>query len=148
VNLADARERELLRQFDEDRSKKIHRAIVTIDGQEYLEVALPFLETTEACHRCHGAQEAAPAGMRAMYPAEGGYSEPIGKISAIESIPAPIAGTLRIAWAASGASPSPFCPSRDSPRSVGPYAGGYASAPSRSWRRSRSGGEPSRRWSS
>jgi PAS domain S-box-containing protein len=103
VNRADARELELLRAFNDDRSKKTHRAVVTTDGQEYLEVALPFLETTEACTRCHGDREHAPVGVTARYPSEAGFGEPVGRIRAIESIRAPIAGTVRIAWAASGA---------------------------------------------
>jgi PAS domain S-box-containing protein len=103
VNRADDRELELLRKFNEDRSKKSHRAIVRIDGQEYLEVALPFLETTEACTRCHGDRGHAPRGVAAMYPGDGGFGEPVGRIRAMESIRAPIASTMRLAWATSGA---------------------------------------------
>ena len=75
VNRADARERALLRRFNADRSLGSAREIVTIDGRQYLEYAIPFLETGEACLRCHGKREDAPPGLASLYPDGGGFGE-------------------------------------------------------------------------
>ncbi|NDV25618.1 DUF3365 domain-containing protein [Desulfovibrio sp. JC010] len=90
VNMADPLERDLIRMFNENRDVKKYREIVTIDGKQYLYVALPFLENKERCLVCHGKREDAPAMLRERYKGAGGYDEEIGIIRAITSIRAPL----------------------------------------------------------
>jgi len=90
VNQADAFEEELISRFNEDRKLKGHRQIMTVDGEKYLYYAIPFIENTSACMRCHGKREDAPAGLQALYPGNGGFNEQIGQIRAIESIRVPL----------------------------------------------------------
>jgi signal transduction histidine kinase len=52
--------------------------------------AVPFLENTQACLRCHGRREDAPPRLRALYPGSGGFNERVGYIRAVEIIQAPI----------------------------------------------------------
>ena len=103
LNLADARERDLLRRFNEDRSLRAQHEIVTVDGQEYLEYSIPFLETTPACLRCHGRRQDAPAGLAALYPGGGGFGEQAGRIRAVETVRAPFGGERRLGWTVTGA---------------------------------------------
>ncbi len=90
VNKADPTESTLIRMFNENRDATEFRRIVTVDGKKYLYYAIPFLETNEACLRCHGKREDAPAGLQALYPGQGGFNEKAGVIRAIESIRMPI----------------------------------------------------------
>lgn len=90
VNKADAFEAKLITMFNEHRDMKNYREILTIDDKKYLYYAIPFLENTQACLRCHGKREDAPLGLQARYPSDGGFNENIGHIRAIESIRAPL----------------------------------------------------------
>jgi Protein of unknown function (DUF3365)/His Kinase A (phospho-acceptor) domain len=90
VNRADAMESELLQYFNKHREVKEYRATRIIDGKKYLVYAIPFLETTQACLRCHDQREDAPLGLQALYPGEGGFHDKVGNIRAIESIRAPL----------------------------------------------------------
>jgi PAS domain S-box-containing protein len=103
VNRADAHEAELLRRFNADRSLRDHRTVLTLDGQEYLEFAVPFLETTPACLRCHGRREDAPPGLATLYPEQGGFDEQAGRIRAVEVIRAPVQSEVRLGWTITGA---------------------------------------------
>jgi len=105
VNKANQHELALLERFNKDRALKSHREILTIDGKKYLYYAIPFLENTQACLRCHGKREDAPPGLLALYSGEGGFNEKVGEIRAIESIREPLSGeyeTIFIILAAVG----------------------------------------------
>jgi signal transduction histidine kinase/ActR/RegA family two-component response regulator len=105
VNKANQHELALLERFNKDRTLQSHREILTIDGKKYLYYAIPFLENSQACLRCHGKREDAPPGLLALYPGEGGFNEKLGEIRAIESIRAPLSGeyeTIFIILAAVG----------------------------------------------
>ncbi len=90
INKADALEKELIVTFNNDRSVKKYREIITLDGEEYLYFAIPFLENTKPCMVCHGKREEAPQELQEKYPGEGGFNEHIGEIRAITSIRAPM----------------------------------------------------------
>lgn len=90
VNRADAWEESLLRMFNEHRNIREFKEVVTINNKKFLYYARPFLETNEACLRCHGKREDAPAGLLALYPGEGGFNEKAGVFRAIESLRMPI----------------------------------------------------------
>ncbi|MFZ5775561.1 MAG: sensor histidine kinase [Thermodesulfobacteriota bacterium] len=102
VNKADALEEQLIRMFNENREVTRYREVVTIDGKDYLYVAMPFLTNQERCMKCHGERASAPRGLQERYPGEGGFNEKVGEIRAIESIRAPLAqqySALHIAFA-------------------------------------------------
>lgn len=106
VNKANQHELAILERFNKDRTLKSHREILTIEGKKYLYYAIPFLENTQACLRCHGKREDAPPGLLVLYPGEGGFNEKVGEIRAIESIREPLSGeyeTIFIILAAVGA---------------------------------------------
>lgn len=90
VNKADEYEANLIRMFNEQRSRKEFRNVIDIEGKKYLYYAIPFLETKKACIRCHGKRSDAPEGLQRIYSGSGGFNEQAGKIRAIESIRAPI----------------------------------------------------------
>jgi PAS domain S-box-containing protein len=90
VNRADAFEASLLRLFNENRGVHEFRQVINVDGKNYLYYAMPFMETTTRCLKCHGKREDAPPGLRALYPGEGGFNEKTGVYRAIESIRMPI----------------------------------------------------------
>ena len=75
VNLATPLESGLIRMFNERRGLRQYRDTVTVDGERYLLYAIPFLENTPACLRCHGRREDAPAGLQVLYPGEGGFND-------------------------------------------------------------------------
>lgn len=90
VNKADTLEKELIVMFNKDRSVKKYREIISLNGEEYLYFAMPFLENTEPCMVCHGKRENAPQELQEKYPGEGGFNEHLGEIRAITSIRAPM----------------------------------------------------------
>lgn len=90
LNRADSLEESLIRMFNEHRDIKEFKQVQTIGGQKYLLYARPFLETNQACLRCHGKREDAPPGLLALYPGEGGFNEQAGVFRAIESLRVPI----------------------------------------------------------
>ncbi len=99
VNAADSLEVELIELFQSNRDLTEYREIVELDGQKYLYYARPFLETTDACLRCHGDRQDAPPQLQSLYTEMGGFDEGSGNIRAIESIRAPIEGELAAAQA-------------------------------------------------
>ncbi|HEY3451147.1 MAG TPA: DUF3365 domain-containing protein [Myxococcales bacterium] len=103
VNRADEREAALIALFNAQRGLARHSEIVELDGRKYLYVALPFLENTQACLRCHGVRADAPAQLQARYPGEGGFDERVGQIRAVESVRVPIQTETRSAWVAAAA---------------------------------------------
>lgn len=90
VNKADEKEAAMIRLFNENRELKEFREVTTVNGQKQLVYAKPFLETNQACIRCHGRRNDAPAGLQQAYPGEGGFNESTGVIRAIESIRIPL----------------------------------------------------------
>ncbi|GAM09577.1 blue-light-activated protein [Geobacter sp. OR-1] len=90
VNRADKFESDLIRLFNERKDLKEYRSVIKVDGKRYLFVAIPFLETNNACTRCHGNRSDAPSGLQALYSGSGGFNERVGRVRAIESIRAPI----------------------------------------------------------
>jgi signal transduction histidine kinase len=98
VNKSDDFESSLIRMFNEDRGVKEYRSIVAIDGKKFLYYAIPFLETTTNCIRCHGKREDAPQGLQAIYPGQGGFNEKAGVYRAIESIRVPISDEISTAF--------------------------------------------------
>ncbi|WP_224981659.1 hybrid sensor histidine kinase/response regulator [Geomonas agri] len=100
VNRADEQEAALIKLFNSNRSLKEYSKVVSINGHRQLIYAKPFLETNNACLRCHGKREDAPSGLQALYPGEGGFNEKAGIIRAIESIRIPIDDDLLAALVA------------------------------------------------
>jgi PAS domain-containing protein len=90
VNKADEKEAELIRLFNKNRDLSDHTEIALIDGKKHLIYAKPFLETTQACIRCHGKRVEAPLGLQQIYSSQGGFNETAGVIRAIESIRLPL----------------------------------------------------------
>jgi len=90
LNQADEFEKDLIKRFNEERNLKEYRSIIKKNGKEYLYFAIPFLETSQACIRCHGKRSDAPSGLQRIYSGSGGFNEQPGRIRAIESIRAPI----------------------------------------------------------
>ena len=90
VNKADALEEKLIRMFNENKQLTKYREVVTINGKDYLYVAMPFLVNQERCLKCHGDRKDAPLGLQQLYPGLGGFGEKVGDIRAIESIRAPM----------------------------------------------------------
>jgi signal transduction histidine kinase len=103
VNQATPMEADLIRMFNANRNLHDYRATVKVDGERFLLRAIPFLENTEACLRCHGRRSEAPPGLQALYPGEGGFNERVGTIRAVEIIRAPIAHEIQTAAIASAA---------------------------------------------
>ena len=97
VNKADANESRILKMFNADRELTEYRDTIKIDGQLYLQVALPFLQTTKPCLKCHGRREDSPLQLQELYPGQGGFNENVGSIRAIESIRVPLDERLTIA---------------------------------------------------
>lgn len=104
VNIADEREAYLLGLFNARRDLKSHSEIRTIDGKKYLLYAKPFLETNQACLRCHGNRADAPIGLQQVYSDQGGFNESAGTIRAIESIRIPLDDEFTAAFVATTAS--------------------------------------------
>ena len=97
VNIADVEECRILRMFNNNHNLNELKSVVKADGRSYLQVALPFLTTGEACLRCHGRREDAPPQLQARYPGMGGFGDKVGNIRAIESIRIPLDERLSIA---------------------------------------------------
>ncbi len=97
VNLADAEEERILRMFNENREVKQYREIVEINHRSYLQIALPFLTTNDACLKCHGNREDAPVQLQERYAGMGGFGDKVGNIRAIESIRVPLDERLNLA---------------------------------------------------
>ena len=100
VNRADPQEAALIKLFNSNRNLKEYSKVVTINGHRQLMFAKPFLETNNACLRCHGKREDSPTGLQSLYPGEGGFNEKAGVIRAIESIRVPIDDDLLAALVA------------------------------------------------
>ena len=100
VNKADEKEAALIKLFNANRELQDHSEIATINGQKYLVYAKPFLETNQACIRCHGKRKDAPVGLQQIYSGQGGFNETTGVIRAIESIRVPITDDISAALVA------------------------------------------------
>jgi PAS domain S-box-containing protein len=100
VNKADEKESALIKLFNSNRELKDITEVTTIDGQKYLIYAKPFLETNQACIRCHGKRKDAPIGLQKIYSSQGGFNESTGVIRAIESIRLPITDDISAALVA------------------------------------------------
>ena len=98
VNLADKFEAGLIRMFNENRDVYEFRKVIKIDGKKYLYYAIPFLETTSNCMRCHGRREDAPQGLQVLYPGQGGFNEKTDVFRSIESIRVPINDKISTAF--------------------------------------------------
>ncbi len=103
VNAADEREAYLIKLFNERRDLRDHTEIKSINGQKYLLFAKPFIETNQACIRCHGKRSDAPLGLQRIYTGQGGFNESTGTIRAIESIRIPLDDDFRAAFVATAA---------------------------------------------
>ncbi len=100
VNKADEKESALIKLFNTNRDLQDHSEITTINGQKYLVYAKPFLETNQACIRCHGNRKEAPSGLQQIYTGQGGFNETTGVIRAIESIRIPVDDDFSAAFVA------------------------------------------------
>jgi len=100
ANSGDAREEALLRMFNADRKLNEYSEVATINGQKYLIYAKPFLETNQACMRCHGDRKDAPDELQKIYSGLGGFNEETGRIRAIESVRIPINNDIAAAMVA------------------------------------------------
>ncbi|NTV49663.1 MAG: DUF3365 domain-containing protein [Geobacteraceae bacterium] len=98
VNKADEFESSLIKMFNENSEISEFKKVVNIDGKKYLYFAIPFLETSNACIRCHGKREDAPQGLQALYPGQGGFNEKAGVYRAIESIRVPVSDEISTAF--------------------------------------------------
>ncbi|WP_421902979.1 c-type heme family protein [Maridesulfovibrio sp.] len=94
VNKADLLEQNLITMFNKNREIKEYRDVVSINGTQYLYVAIPFLENNKGCLTCHGKCEDAPAQLRERYKGAGGYNEELGVIRAVISVRAPLGDEL------------------------------------------------------
>ncbi|MBN2446308.1 MAG: PAS domain S-box protein [Phycisphaerae bacterium] len=92
VNEADARERDLIAWFNEDKTRTSYREVVEENGKKYLLYAQPFLATEQRCLKCHGAPEDAPEDLRQAYDWTGGWNRSVGDIVAAEVIRSPLEG--------------------------------------------------------
>jgi PAS domain S-box-containing protein len=102
INQADPFEADLIAMFNRNRTIKEYQRIIKVDGHNYLYYALPFLENTPACLKCHGQREDAPPGLQARYPGAVGFGEKVGNIRAIESIRTPIEHEMYAAYILTG----------------------------------------------
>lgn len=100
VNKADEKEAELIKLFNANRALKDHSEVATIGGHKFLVYAKPFLETNQACIRCHGKRADAPIGLQKIYSGQSGFNETTGVIRAIESIRVPITDDISAALVA------------------------------------------------
>ncbi len=98
LNKADEFEKTLILMFNENPEVSEFRKVVNIDGKKYLYYAIPFLETSKACIRCHGKREDAPQGIQVRYPGKGGFDEKTGVYRAIESVRVPISDEISTAF--------------------------------------------------
>ncbi|MFH0730580.1 MAG: PAS domain S-box protein [Pseudomonadota bacterium] len=96
VNQADAREKELITWFNEDKTRSHYREIVKKDGKKYLLYARPFLPIEQRCLKCHGTPEDAPAKLRDTYHWSGGWNHKVGDIVAAEFILSPLQGEYNV----------------------------------------------------
>lgn len=103
INQATALESYLIKRFNDHRELTQHREEVTVEGRKYLLHAIPFLENSAACLRCHGRREDAPQGLQALYPGGGGFNEKVGMIRAVEVIRVPLDREIKMAVIASAA---------------------------------------------
>jgi PAS domain S-box-containing protein len=90
TNAADDADRALIERFNASREMTSFRSIITTDSGKYLRVSLPFLETGEACLKCHGNPEVAPKALVNKYGMGAGFNAELHKIRAMESIEAPL----------------------------------------------------------
>lgn len=90
VNKADAEEARLIELFNSTPKLKEYEAIVQTEKGKVLYYAIPFLRNEQRCLKCHSKREAAPPGLQALYPGEGGFNEKAGQLRAIESIRVPL----------------------------------------------------------
>jgi PAS domain S-box-containing protein len=90
VNTANNSDRQLIDLFNTSRDQVSIRRIVTTDSGKYLQVALPFLETGEACSRCHGIPGSASQELVNTNVDVAGSRVESGEIRAIETIEAPL----------------------------------------------------------
>ena len=94
VNKADLLEQNLIVMFNKNRDMKEYRDVVSINGTQYLYVAIPFLENNKNCLTCHGKCEDAPAQLLERYKDAGGFNEDLGVIRAVISVRAPLSDEL------------------------------------------------------
>lgn len=106
LNKADEQEAKLIKFFNENPSVKEHEEVISVNGEEYLYYAIPFLKNEKRCLRCHGDPKDAPIGLRKMYPGEGGFHEKVGQIRAIESMRMPVAHDKYMAMMVTGSASS------------------------------------------
>ena len=97
VNVADSTETALIDLFNNNRALNSFRQIRDRDGQKYLYVAFPFLETNQACLRCHGDPSLAPRQLRSRYGDSAGFYADSGKVRAIEAVEVPVNSVYRTA---------------------------------------------------
>jgi PAS domain S-box-containing protein len=90
VNKADPMESELIERFNKDRSYTKHSQVVTFGSRKFFYVALPFLQNSANCLKCHGNRKDAPEELQKLYDGEGGFNEKAGEIRAIISARAPL----------------------------------------------------------
>ncbi|MBF0251121.1 MAG: DUF3365 domain-containing protein [Alphaproteobacteria bacterium] len=91
INRADELEERILRQMNESALDK-YREVVTMDGEDFLYVALPVDPMTPGCLKCHGDPADAPKELVAVYGDKAGFYEQDVKIRALLSIRVPLAG--------------------------------------------------------
>ena len=90
INKADQFEESLIKMFNQNRSLKEYRTIITSEEKKHLYYAVPFLRVNKKCLKCHGDPQDAPLYLRDKYSESSGYKKKIGQVVAIESISSPL----------------------------------------------------------
>ncbi len=89
LNKSDEFERSIIEKFNNNEIKE-YKAVIEQDGEKYLYYALPYMNNSAGCMKCHGEPEKAPREIIERYGSERGLHEKEGYTRAIISIKAPL----------------------------------------------------------
>lgn len=98
VNQADPFESALLARMNRGEVKEISE-VVQQDGASMLHVALPIDRSSQACLKCHGDPQDAPAELLAQYGDQAGFHESPNSIRALISLRVPLTQPIQTAHA-------------------------------------------------
>jgi two-component system cell cycle response regulator len=93
LNLADAEESRLLQRMNHQNLQEF-QAVVEMQGQRWLYLAVPIDRSNAGCMKCHGDPKDAPAELLAMYGDKAGFFEDPKAIRALISIRVPMRGIV------------------------------------------------------
>ncbi|MDD3472574.1 MAG: DUF3365 domain-containing protein [Syntrophaceae bacterium] len=96
-NQADAFEQEIISRFQKDRSLKEWHGIVTRDDQRFFVRMVP-IKTENACLRCHGEPDDAPAKLISLYGPQNGFKRNPDEISGLDVLSFPVESAMDQIW--------------------------------------------------